>query len=39
MHLQGVPLAKRFAIVPMGPPLLTYSSVCSVCLPLVMPTL
>ena len=33
MHLQGVPLAKRFAIVPMGPPLLTYSSVCSVCLP------
>lgn len=26
VHLQGVPLSKRFALVPMGPPLLTYSS-------------
>lgn len=28
VHLQGVPLAKRFALVPMGPPLLAYSSTC-----------
>ncbi|KXZ43296.1 hypothetical protein GPECTOR_95g685 [Gonium pectorale] len=26
VHLQGVPIAKRFALVPMGPPLLAYSS-------------
>lgn len=26
VHLQGVPLSKRFALVPLGPPLLTYSS-------------
>lgn len=26
MHLQGVPTAKRFALVPLGPPLLSYSS-------------
>ncbi|EFN55628.1 hypothetical protein CHLNCDRAFT_57818 [Chlorella variabilis] len=26
VHLQGVALGKRFALVPMGPPLLTYSS-------------
>lgn len=26
VHLQGVPLARRFALVPLGPPLLTYSS-------------
>jgi len=26
VHLQGVPLAKRFALVPLGPPLLGYSS-------------
>lgn len=26
VHLQGVPLGKRFAMVPLGPPLLTYSS-------------
>ena len=25
---QGVPLSKRFALVPLGPPLLTYSSTC-----------
>jgi histone-lysine N-methyltransferase SETD3 len=24
--MQGVPLAKRFALVPLGPPLLSYSS-------------
>ncbi|KDD71504.1 hypothetical protein H632_c4901p0, partial [Helicosporidium sp. ATCC 50920] len=28
VHLQGVPLARRFAIVPLGPPLLRYSSRC-----------
>ncbi len=28
VHLQGVPYARRFALVPMGPPLLTYSSTC-----------
>lgn len=28
VHLQGVPLAKRFALVPLGPPLLSYSSSC-----------
>ena len=28
VHLQGVPLSKRFALVPLGPPLLTYSSTC-----------
>eukprot|EP00891_Asterochloris_glomerata_P000308 jgi/Astpho2/308/fgenesh1_pg.00010_%23_65_t len=26
VHLQGVPMSKRFALVPMGPPLLSYSS-------------
>eukprot|EP00884_Botryococcus_braunii_P019622 jgi/Botrbrau1/6343/Bobra.0098s0002.1 len=26
VHLQGVPLCKRFALVPLGPPLLSYSS-------------
>lgn len=26
VHLQGVPMSKRFALVPLGPPLLTYSS-------------
>eukprot|EP00887_Chlorella_sp_A99_P007961 scaffold12.g7961.t1 len=26
VHLQGMPLGKRFALVPLGPPLLTYSS-------------
>ncbi|PSC74659.1 3-oxoacyl-[acyl-carrier] synthase chloroplastic isoform B [Micractinium conductrix] len=26
VHLQGVPLGKRFALVPLGPPLLSYSS-------------
>ncbi|KAG2486389.1 hypothetical protein HYH03_014967 [Edaphochlamys debaryana] len=26
VHLQGVPIAKRFALVPLGPPLLAYSS-------------
>ena len=26
VHLQGMPLSKRFALVPFGPPLLTYSS-------------
>ena len=25
MHLQGVPLSQRFALVPLGPPLLMYS--------------
>lgn len=25
VHLQGVPLSQRFALVPLGPPLLTYS--------------
>lgn len=30
VHLQGVPLAKRFALVPLGPPLLQYSSTCKV---------
>lgn len=25
---QGVPLSKRFALVPLGPPLLNYSSTC-----------
>jgi len=28
VHLQGVPLSKRFALVPLGPPLLPYSSTC-----------
>lgn len=28
VHLQGVPLSKRFAMVPLGPPLLSYSSTC-----------
>ena len=28
VHLQGVPLSKRFALVPLGPPLLAYSSTC-----------
>jgi histone-lysine N-methyltransferase SETD3 len=26
VHLQGVPLSKRFALLPLGPPLLAYSS-------------
>ncbi len=26
VHLQGVSLAKRFALVPLGPPLLSYAS-------------
>lgn len=26
VHLQGVPVSKRFALVPLGPPLLNYSS-------------
>ena len=30
VHLQGVPLGKRFALVPLGPPLLTYSSTAKV---------
>lgn len=30
VHLQGVPLARRFALVPLGPPLLSYSSTCKV---------
>jgi histone-lysine N-methyltransferase SETD3 len=30
VHLQGVAPAKRFALVPMGPPLLSYSSTCKV---------
>lgn len=28
VHLQGVPLSRRFALVPLGPPLLNYSSNC-----------
>jgi hypothetical protein len=28
VHLQGVALSKRFALVPMGPPLMQYSSTC-----------
>lgn len=28
VHLQGVAESKRFALVPLGPPLLTYSSTC-----------
>ncbi|KAL2943313.1 Histone-lysine N-methyltransferase setd3 [Bienertia sinuspersici] len=28
VHLQGVSLARRFALVPLGPPLLAYSSTC-----------
>ena len=28
VHLQGVPLSRRFALVPLGPPFLTYSSTC-----------
>lgn len=31
VHLQGVPLSKRFALVPLGPPLLSYSSTAKVC--------
>lgn len=31
VHLQGVPLSKRFALVPLGPPLLSYSSTCKAC--------
>jgi hypothetical protein len=30
MHVQGVPLARRFALVPLGPPLLSYSSTAKV---------
>lgn len=29
-HQQGVPLARRFALVPLGPPLLSYSSTAKV---------
>ena len=28
--MQGVPMSKRFALVPMGPPLLSYSSTVKV---------
>jgi hypothetical protein len=28
LHLQGVSLARRFALVPLGPPLLAYKSNC-----------
>ena len=28
VHLQGVELSRRFALVPLGPPLLAYSSTC-----------
>jgi hypothetical protein len=28
--MQGVPLARRFALVPLGPPLLSYSSTAKV---------
>ncbi|KAI5084449.1 hypothetical protein GOP47_0000618 [Adiantum capillus-veneris] len=28
VHLQDVPLARRFALVPLGPPLLAYKSTC-----------
>ena len=28
VHLQGVPTSMRFVLVPMGPPLLSYSSDC-----------
>ena len=31
VHLQGVTLSKRFALVPLGPPLLTYSSTAKAC--------
>lgn len=31
VHLQGVPLSKRFALIPLGPPMLAYSSTCKVC--------
>jgi histone-lysine N-methyltransferase SETD3 len=30
VHLQGVALARRFALVPLGPPLLSYSSTAKV---------
>lgn len=30
VHLQGVPLSKRFALVPLGPPILSYSSTSKV---------
>lgn len=30
VHLQGVPLSKRFALIPLGPPMLAYSSTCKV---------
>ena len=30
VHLQGVAPVKRFALVPLGPPLLSYSSTCKV---------
>lgn len=32
VHLQGVPLSQRFAMVPLGPPLLAYSPTAKVCL-------
>jgi len=30
VHLQGMPLARRFALVPLGPPLLSYNSTSKV---------
>ena len=30
VHLQGVPLSRRFALVPLGPPLLSYSPTAKV---------
>jgi hypothetical protein len=30
VHLQGVPVSQRFALVPLGPPLLTYSPTAKV---------
>lgn len=31
VHLQGVPVSQRFALVPLGPPLLAYSPTAKVC--------
>ena len=30
VHIQGVPVSQRFALVPLGPPLLTYSPTAKV---------
>ena len=30
VHMQGVPVSQRFALVPLGPPLLTYSPTAKV---------